>query len=295
MKLYFHKDPLGNFGDDLNPWLWERLLPGVFDGHCYHDPRLRKPEEPAPTDTLFVGIGTLLNQNVPNRAKKLIFGSGTGYGGLPSIDDTWEFRSVRGPITAQLLGLDLRLSICDPAILLRTLSLPKVQKRYKFSFMPHCSSSRLGVWQSICEQIEVHFIDPASSVETVLTELLATETLITEAMHGAIVADALRVPWIAVSSHPQIVAMKWEDWSRSLGITHEPESLPAIWPAGKGSSLTRRLIAAGKRKYAVRRLNQIRKTGRPKLSEEGLLQEATERLLENVERVRRECSAAAVG
>ena len=31
MKLYYYKAPLGNFGDDLNPWLWPRLLPDIFD------------------------------------------------------------------------------------------------------------------------------------------------------------------------------------------------------------------------------------------------------------------------
>ena len=45
MKLVYYQDPKGNFGDDLNPWLWERLLPGRLDDD---------PSE------LLVGMGTIL-------------------------------------------------------------------------------------------------------------------------------------------------------------------------------------------------------------------------------------------
>ena len=31
MKIYYFKDPVGNFGDDLNSWLWDTLIPGYFD------------------------------------------------------------------------------------------------------------------------------------------------------------------------------------------------------------------------------------------------------------------------
>jgi hypothetical protein len=33
MKLYYYQDSKGvkNFGDDLNPWLWSKLIPDVLD------------------------------------------------------------------------------------------------------------------------------------------------------------------------------------------------------------------------------------------------------------------------
>ena len=31
MKLFYYKDPTGNFGDDLNPWIWYSLAPELFN------------------------------------------------------------------------------------------------------------------------------------------------------------------------------------------------------------------------------------------------------------------------
>ena len=58
VKLYYYKATAGNFGDDLNSWLWDRLLPNAFDGICYH--RHSSHERNNNENTLFVGIGTLL-------------------------------------------------------------------------------------------------------------------------------------------------------------------------------------------------------------------------------------------
>src|SRR5437764_1474487 len=107
MKLLYWKEPTGNFGDDLNPILWPRLLPGVLDddGRC-----------------LFVGIGTLLTNALPKEPLKVVFGSGAWLGRpLPTLDGTYRISFVRGPLTAEVLGLDRSAAITDPAVLVRTL------------------------------------------------------------------------------------------------------------------------------------------------------------------------------
>jgi len=79
--LYYHQDPQRNFGDDLNPWLWQRLLPGQFSGTVAHDPRARGVV--ADDEVLFVGIGTLINTRVPTGPRKVVFGSGAEETFLP--------------------------------------------------------------------------------------------------------------------------------------------------------------------------------------------------------------------
>ena len=84
--LYYCKIASGNFGDDLNPWLWSRLAPEV----CQVENK-----------TLFVGIGTILTCRIPVEPIKMVFGSGCwGHGPLPRLDDRWKVYCVRGPLTA---------------------------------------------------------------------------------------------------------------------------------------------------------------------------------------------------
>src|SRR3954471_15238659 len=123
--LYYCKTPEGNFGDDLNPWLWSRLAPGMCDDR-----------EPTP----FVRIGTILSHKIPAAPRKVVFGSGWAAGPLPNIDDRWTIACVRGPLTAARLKLDPNLGIVDPAILVRGVELPAVKKQYAVSFMAHHQS-----------------------------------------------------------------------------------------------------------------------------------------------------------
>jgi succinoglycan biosynthesis protein ExoV len=103
MKLFYYQRPdgLSNFGDQLNSWLWERLLPGAFTG-----------EE----NVVFVGTGTLLNHLLPQRiasAKKvLIFSTGAGYERkLTAIPEHWRIYCVRGLLSARQLGLPAKLAL----------------------------------------------------------------------------------------------------------------------------------------------------------------------------------------
>ena len=106
MKLYYYRTGVRNFGDDLNNWLWPKLIPELLD----------------PTDGyLLIGIGTILNRRIPESPQKVVFGAGVGYGERPVLDDSWTVYCVRGPLTAAALELSPDLAITDPAILVSTL------------------------------------------------------------------------------------------------------------------------------------------------------------------------------
>src|SRR5687768_16710216 len=220
MKLYYAKLPGGNFGDDLNPWMWEKLVPGLFDGD---------------NTTVFVGIGTILNSMLDNARFKVVFGSGTGYGPPPRIDEKWKIYCVRGPLTAQKLGIDKRLAITDAAYLLRYLPLAGAHKRYPVSFMCHHASEPDVDWQGLCDKAGIHNISPTAKLEDVLDELMASEMIIAEAMHGAIIADAFRIPWIPVRYGYRSFDFKWHDWCQSIGLRYESVDFPPILQAGLDS------------------------------------------------------------
>jgi succinoglycan biosynthesis protein ExoV len=213
MKLYYfdgkaREYKTGNFGDDLNPWLWERLLPNVFDQN---------------DTTIFVGIGTLLNERLP-KTTKIIFGSGVGYGEIPTVDQNWKTYFVRGPLSARALGFEESIGLTDPAILVRQFFNLNQDKEFKWSYMPHYHEAVFNeaTWKQICESLAIHYISPTLPVEQVISEILRSEVLLTEAMHGAIVADALRVPWAAIKTKSNILDFKWNDWMRTIGFSFDP-------------------------------------------------------------------------
>jgi succinoglycan biosynthesis protein ExoV len=223
MKLFYYQRPdgLSNFGDRLNPWLWERLLPGIFDGD---------------ETTTFIGIGTLLNhllpQRVPGARKLLIFSTGVGYEQkLNSIPDSWRIYCVRGFLSARQLGLSDELAVTDGAVLVRRLFKPAGEKTSSFSFMPHIHHAKTAgtAWTQVCQQLGFQYIDPCWPVEKVLSAICQTRVLLAEAMHGAIAADALGVPWIPIVTSPRILSFKWQDWCSSLGLDYRPYYVMPLW------------------------------------------------------------------
>lgn len=279
MLLYYHKDPLGNFGDDLNPWLWERVLPGQFNGELAHDPKGR--DRTSDGEALFVGIGTLLNGSVPPRVPKIVFGSGTGYGDPPHLDATWDIRCVRGPLTARALGLAPALAVTDPAVLVRTLDLGLAPEPRDAAYMPHCGSARAVDWRRICEAAGLRYIDPQWPVQQVLDGIRASRMLFTEALHGAIVADALRIPWVPIAASPSVLAVKWHDWCQSVGLDYAPQRLPAVWGARNAPALAR-LRSAAKGAAARMLLQSIVRRARPALSAQHRLDQVTAELQERI-------------
>lgn len=296
MKLFYYKDEKGNFGDDLNPWLWSRLLPGFFDDDA---------------SAWFVGIGTLLNHKLPTAGIKHVFGSGYGYGRKPAIDSSFNFICVRGPKTAAALGLSAETALTDSAILIRATSVPAQPKRFRFGFMPHHISTRHFAWETLCRDLGFSYIDPAWTVDRALSAMGACEIMICEAMHGAIVSDALRIPWIPVSCYDHIDSFKWEDWLQTLALPYVPVPVTSVHdgetrlaPAARGKNRIKRHLRAlglwsgawtpplpaasppGVRDQARRDLLRA-STTRPYLSADAVCESLAARYLEKIETVRK--------
>ena len=207
MKLQYFKGHRSNFGDDLNEWLWPQLIPDFLDD----DSR-----------TLFLGIGSIIGEQYPPSAKKIVVGTGyvpAYHSKVPNVHDgNWDIAFVRGPRTARALSIPVSLGIGDAAILLRALDINFHREPRFVGFMPHWESMQRGDWKAACKLAGIRLIDPTAPVETILKEILGCKVLITEAMHGAIVADALRVPWIPLLPIDHAHREKWFDWADALNI-----------------------------------------------------------------------------
>ena len=281
MKLYYCALPTGNFGDDLNTFLWPRLMPGAFDG-CVARGEARSTSGEDFSQEYFVGIGTIIDDKVPAAWKKHVVGSGIGYGQPPVLDDSWRIHCVRGPLTARALNLSPAAAITDPAVLVRLLPLQTEFKTYNYAFMPHWSMATAGQWQSICREFGVHFIDPRWSPTRVIQEIGRARTLITEALHGAIVSDTLGVPWVPVSSGHAVLDFKWKDWTSSMELSYTPIRIPALWEPKSG--LRSKFTALVKRSIARSTLEQILRAPNSNLSAHGMVADRVDRILSVLER-----------
>ncbi len=223
MRLTYHRGK--NFGDALNPIIFNHLLPGFFT------------EE---SDLELLGIGSILGlkRPRPQTKKVIVYSSGFGggdpgtYGALPNAQDLtmYDFRCVRGPLTQQALGLTKDKAVCDGAILLSEVIPPIDSKKYRYSYIPHLGSLKYyGHWKELLAQCDINLIDPTQDVFHVVEEIQQSEVLLAEAMHGAIIADAYRVPWVPVKSNKTINEFKWRDFCLSLDLEFKVNEVPTLY------------------------------------------------------------------
>ena len=204
-----------NFGDYMNHWLWPKLIPDLLD-----------PQD----DIRLVGIGSLLKSELNYvKGKKVIFGTGSGYGDIPpqSAIDDWYFYFVRGPLTASKFALSPEKAIVDGAWLISKVpGFSSIPQKKGVSFVPHWRTAVIGNWESVCLQAGITYIDPLGDFEQVIQGIAESELVIAESLHAAILADYYRTPWIPVQISPSFLNFKWHDWCQSVGLEFKSVILP---------------------------------------------------------------------
>ncbi|MDR3708051.1 MAG: polysaccharide pyruvyl transferase family protein [Capsulimonadaceae bacterium] len=286
MRLFYEKFTGGasNFGDNLNVYLWNELLPGMFDDD---------------DETTFIGIGTILNDELPSKIplahRRIIFSSGVGYGGGPLVlAENDKVYCVRGPLSAQALGLPSTAAVSDGALLIKRFALPPFRKTFKFSFMPHITGVADEAWTEICSDLGFGYIDPRSSIADILRQINETEVVLAEAMHGAIAADVLRVPWIPIATTSNVLAFKWQDWCASVDLPYAPQRIHPVSNCrhadGDPLAPLRRLRYNVRSRIARNDLARVSRSAAPVLSREPLLESLTCELEARLEQFRTDFS-----
>lgn len=223
MGLGYFKTSLGNVGDDLNLWLWPKMLPTW---------KIR--ESNIIDENVLVGIGSILDDRFNLASKKTVIGSGArSEASIPELDDSWEILFVRGPKTAKALSKYRVVEyITDPAILSANF-FTQSKNPQAIGLIPYFRSNQ-QFWSDIADKLNWKFISPCLPLNEFMHELAQCEYVVTEAMHGAILADSLRIPWISYSSFTryhegETHSFKWNDWSESMKLNNSEIELPVIW------------------------------------------------------------------
>jgi succinoglycan biosynthesis protein ExoV len=211
---------------------------------------------------------------------------------------------VRGPRTARGLGLPTALGLGDPASLLPLAGFVPARDGREIGFMPHFESAIRGAWPEACAAAGVFLIDPRDDPLAILAAIGKCRVLISEALHGVIVADALRVPWVAMRPLAAIHRPKWIDWAETLDLTIEFRALApstalerahltALSRYHFGRSILRRRAGLLRGIARNRHIEQaahalgIAAAAPPQLSRRALLDQAQSRMMEAIASLRR--------
>lgn len=181
----------------------------------------------------------------------------------------------------------------------------------KVAFMPHVGSFWcFQGWQELLRQDDIHLIDPRDEPSKILRDIASCKVLLAEAMHGAIIADAIGVPWVPVKCYKSVNEFKWSDFCESLDLTYQPVRIDSLFDpkaleAMVGARLGNRIPAvtpsitgglAMYHRHFVRRKveRQFRhlRHAKPSLSNREVFRSRLNRLLECAEHVRCQYSKA---
>ena len=234
MKIFFYKAPGGNVGDDLNADLWHRLLPEL--------------DELATADWL-IGIGTILDQRINSlQGRKVVMGTGVRPNDPGRLQGDIRIAAVRGLLSAERLGLDRSDVACDPGFLVFDLWPTQQAPAETIGLVPHVISEQ---WTDISKaglDAGLDVISPTLPIEEFLSRLRRCQRVYCESLHGAIFADALRIPWarVRLTSHyfegSGVSEFKWQDAFAVIGTSHTPiNKLPLLRPK-RAAGLVRNLM-----------------------------------------------------
>lgn len=189
-----------NFGDALNPYLWERIF----------NIKLKKSDF---AHAEAVGVGSLLQKCTASKYAVLkrfsghfkpalqVWSSGFIAAVPPGqvLTRKLEVKALRGHRSRQIIE-QLTQTPCDCAVgdggLLYPLLLDKIPaKKYPLGIIPHYRDQQLDCVKSLAAQFPgAVVIDVLDEPLEVLKQIAACERIFSSSLHGLIVADALDIP-----------------------------------------------------------------------------------------------------
>lgn len=226
-----------NFGDLLSPWMFEKITGKKVDLVKTRTTKSEKKEkvlglfkrkkmvikiseqERAPN---YISIGSIISRT---RDSSEVWGTGS-FGTEPSelFNKNAIYRSVRGPLTKQLLEYsDIKCPAVfgDPALLMPYLYNPQIEKTHEVGLVLRWSEKD---WLQKSVGPGVRIIDLGESdIEKTMDEILSCKKIITSSLHGLIIADAYGLPnaWLG-SESPKGGTFKYYDYFLSVDKVRHP-------------------------------------------------------------------------
>ncbi len=222
MILYQWSGEHRNFGDDLNGVLWPVLLPGFFD---------------QVEDTQFLGIGSILDDRHHPDLTKLV--AGAGFGGYRPKRFSGQ---VMGSFIGSACKRTCRFWACRPNLAsatrrrcCRSRDFPRCASRETLASFRISKAQLRGAWPDVAAIAGATLIDPRDDPLTVMAAIGKCRVIMSESLHGVIVADALRVPWIAIR-RPSPLSSEMDRLVRNPRSRHRRPAAASVDRARAGAS-----------------------------------------------------------
>ncbi|MDP2452526.1 MULTISPECIES: polysaccharide pyruvyl transferase family protein [unclassified Kaistella] len=250
MFWYRHHEGHGNFGDELNPFIIERLsgkkvyyldfndfkLDSVTYIKTFTHRYLKRKISFANyvrhiyyyfivRPVVLVAIGSVLEHITYNKC--IVWGAGIIE--TKSKIQNADFRVVRGKYTQlrlKELGHKVPDVVGDPAILLPLIYKPEWSKKFKLGVIPH--HRHYNKMRSISgeDMLVINLLDP---IEKIINEICSCENTLSTSLHGIIVSHAYGIPSIWCTDHDKKLYgddVKFRDYFSSVGL-EEYKSIPS--------------------------------------------------------------------
>ena len=241
---YRHKEGQGNFGDELNPYIVEKLsgenvnyidVRYIYDNKWLAIKVLLKALLDLKINLVFffkyvyynlinkpkvlISIGSVLHYSHANT--NLIWGAGILQSTVKFTGGV--FYAVRGKYSQQKvenLGFKAPDVLGDPALLLPLVYNPSKIKKYKIGIIPHYQ--HFADLQNLFPH-EVLVINLLDEIETVIDQIASCELTISTSLHGIIVSHSYAVPsiWATFSETKKKLAgddIKFKDYFSSVNL-----------------------------------------------------------------------------
>lgn len=246
---YRHKEGNGNFGDELNPYLIERVtgkkakyiqisyleLPMLLfvkqvtyqlinKGIGFSTYILYLYYYFISRPYILVAIGSVLEHL--KSSKYIVWGSGMIFKDSELVKA--DYRAVRGYHTANRLkelGYHTNVAVGDPALLLPLVYTPRKLTKYKIGIIPH--HQHYNSYTHLNSD-EILVIDLLENIEHIIDSINRCEVTFSTSLHGIIVSHAYNIPslWI-VDDEKALYGdnIKFADYFSSVNINpYEPQN-----------------------------------------------------------------------
>lgn len=215
-KTKGHSLDKANWGDDLNCFFFEYITNRKF----YFVPFTQMSDSKCCVH--YSLIGSILGYfNLDNT---IVYGSGVIDENMKFVGTPNKIISVRGPKSREVLlknGYDCPEYYGDPALLLSCFYKPELKKSGKGILIANMgTSSDNQVVNSLISLLNLDLLDMTSynCWTDVIDRIIESEFVISESLHGLIVAETYGIPnvWVEFKDHPSYWNFKFEDYYKSI-------------------------------------------------------------------------------